>query len=153
MIAHTPSMRGVEAAGLVAGILVATAQLPVAAAEVCDRREVGAFGAPTSVCEPAHWLGQVPWVIQIGDQQDAGWWVVLATVPEDEDVSRTVRALKACGLRPFNDFSGKFAGFKPGLQVVVDGAYATRAEAERVKATARQCVPDAYVKWARYLGE
>jgi hypothetical protein len=152
MIAHTPSIR-FEAAGLVAGVLIATAQLPVAAAEVCGRRDVGALGIPVDVCGPAHWLGRMPWLTQIADRRDAGWWVVLATAPENQDVSKTVRALKACGLRPFNDFSGKFAGFKPGLQVVVDGAYSTRAEAESVKVAARQCVPDAYVKWARYLGE
>ena len=60
---------------------------------------------------------------------------------------------ESCGLRPFNDFSGKFDGFKPGFQVVVDGAYATRSEAESVRSAASGCVPDAYVKWARYLGE
>ena len=106
------------------------------------------------LCEPARWTGKAAAVVtKIADQLDAGWWVVLATVPADQDVQATVRQMEACGLRPFNDFSSKFAGFAPGFQVVVDGAYATRSEAESVRSAALRCAPDAYVKRARYLGE
>ena len=157
MIASSTSMRGIEAAGLAAGALFAVACMPVAAAEFSARPDAT---ASTELCEPARWTGKAApatkvaaTVTKVADQLDAGWWVVLATVPTDQDVQETVRNLEACRLRPFNDFSSKFAGFAPGFQVVVDGAYATRSEAESVRSAASRCAPDAYVKRARYLGE
>ena len=126
MIARATTMRGLETAGLAAGVLFAAATMPAATAAQ---------------------------VTAGADQRDTGWWVVLASAPADQDVQATVQKMEACGLHPFNDFSSKFAGFAPGLQVVVDGAYATRSQAESVRSAASRCVPDAYVKWARYLGE
>ena len=138
--------------------LLAAACMPAAAAEFSPRQDVAAPATDRQceLCEPARWLGKaapVAPVTKIADQQDSGWWVVLATVPADTDVRATVREFETCGLRPFNDFSSKFDGFKPGFQVVVDGAYATRSEAESVRSAASGCAPDAYVKRARYLGE
>ncbi len=154
MIARGPSLRRVEA--LAAGALMAAACMPAAAAEFSTRRDIPAAADPTALCEPARWSGKAApatSVIAVADQMDAGWWVVLATVPAGQDVQATVRAMEACGLRPFNDFSGKFDGFKSGFQVVVDGAYATKSEAENVRSAASRCAPDAYAKRARYLGE
>ncbi len=154
MVRHT-SRRGLETAGLVAGALLAAASMP-AAAEFSVRRDVPAAANPSELCEPARWTGQAAAaapVTRIADQLDAGWWVVLATVPADTDVQASVRKFEDCGLHPFNDFSSKFDGFKPGFQVVVDGAYGTRSEAESVRSAASGCAPDAYVKRARYLGE
>ncbi len=150
MIARGPSMRVFEVAGLAAGALMAAACMPAVAGEF-SRSPDGA--SSTELCEPARWSGKAAPVTKIADQLDSGWWVVLASVPADQNVEETVRTLEACGLHPFNDFSSKFAGFAPGFQVVVDGAYATKSEAESVQSAASGCVPDAYVKWARYLGE
>ena len=145
-------MRGVEAVGLAVGAMLAAAAMPAVAAEISERHDVTAVGESGVQCEPARWTGKGAVVRKIA-ALDSGWWVVLAAVPADEDVQETVRAMEDCGLRPFNDFSSKFAGFAPGFQVVVDGAYATRSEAESVMVTASRCVPGAYVKWAHYLGE
>ena len=43
--------------------------------------------------------------------------------------------------------------FEEGYDVVVVGPYRTRQEADRVLARLRPCVPDAYLKRGRYLGE
>ncbi len=156
MIARSTALRGLEAAGLVACALLASASVPAAAAEFSRRPDLSAASDPNALCEPARWMGKgepAAVVTKVAEQQDTGWWVVLATVPADQDVQAIVRQMEGCGLRPFNDFSGKFVGFKPGFQVVVDGAYATRSDAESVKSAASRCVPDAYVKWAQYLGE
>ena len=41
----------------------------------------------------------------------------------------------------------------PRFDVVVVGPYRTRSEAERILGRLRPCVPDAYLKRGRYLGE
>lgn len=61
-------------------------------------------------------------------------------------------AVSRCGLQPFNDFSGKFAGFSAGFDVV-GGGYADRASAEPDLVRLRLCVPGATVRPGRYLGE
>jgi hypothetical protein len=61
-------------------------------------------------------------------------------------------AAARCGIRAFHDLSNKFIGFTPGYNVVVSGPYATRGEAERILKGAKQCVPDAYLKYAKYTG-
>jgi len=153
MTARNTTMRVFEAAGLAAGLLLAGASMPSAAAEFSARQNVAAAASSTELYESARWTGRAATVTKISDQQDAGWWVVLASPPSDQDVQAIVREMEDCGLHPFNDFSGKFEGFRPGFNVVVDGAYATRSEAEAVRSAALVCAPDAYVKWARYLGE
>ena len=90
---------------------------------------------------------------------DEGLWVVAGSFrnPDNanfqtEAVARATAAVKRCGLRPFNDFSAKF-GFAEGFDVVVVGPFRGRGEAERVLSRLRPCVPDAYLKPGRYLGE
>jgi hypothetical protein len=85
-----------------------------------------------------------------------GYWVVVGNVPEDNTDMATqngfrLRAAK-CGYEVFNDFSVKF-GFKPGYQVFLIGAYATKAEAKVVMSKVRSCIPDAYIKKGAYSGE
>ena len=152
MMVQNTSIRGLEAVGLVVGALCAAGFTPCAAAEITERQDVATVGDSAALWDSSRWSGSGTAVETVADL-DTGWWVVLATVPADQDVRETVRELENCGLRPFNDFSSKFAGFAPGFQVVVDGAYATRSQAERVRSAASRCVPGAYVKWARYLGE
>jgi hypothetical protein len=95
----------------------------------------------------------------LAQQRDAGWWVVVGSYPstpparQQGDLQRVSAAARRCGLRPINDDSAKFAGFRPGLNVFVVGAFASRPEAERTQAIAQRCFPGAYVKQARYLGE
>ncbi len=166
MIARGPSLRGIETAGLAVGALFAAAIVPSVAAEFSQRRDIAtpAASTPSELCEPARWTGKAALsvtrvaepaapVTKVADQLDTGWWVVLAAAPADQDVRDIVQQMEACGLQPFSDFSSKFDGFKAGLNVVVDGAYASKSEAERVRSAALACVPDAYVKQARYLGE
>lgn len=90
---------------------------------------------------------------------DEGLWVVAGSFrnPDYADfqtdaVRRATAAVKRCGLQPFNDFSGKF-GFAEGYDVVVVGPFRGSPQAERVLARLRPCVPDAYLKPGRYLGE
>ena len=91
--------------------------------------------------------------------RDTGWWVVVGSFPSEPtqrqqgDLQRVSAAARRCGLRTFNDNSAKFTGFRPGLNVFVVGAHASRSEAERTRAAALQCFPGAYVKYGRYLGE
>ncbi len=156
MMARRTSLRGFEAAGLAVGALLAAACMPAEAAEFSARRDTAAPASSSDLCEPARWSGKAASatpVIQVAAQQDTGWWVVLATAPAEQDVQHIVHAMEACGLHPFNDFSGKFQGFRPGFNVVVDGAYASKSAAERVRSAALGCAPDAYLNWARYLGE
>ncbi|MEN9895278.1 MAG: hypothetical protein RIR97_1130 [Pseudomonadota bacterium] len=88
-----------------------------------------------------------------------GWWIVMAAFKEnaanrDESEAQVRTAAAACGVEAFNDFSTKFAGFTPGLTVVVSmGAYASKTKAESALAKLKPCIPDAYVKKARYAGE
>ncbi len=88
-----------------------------------------------------------------------GWWVVLAAFKEtsvnrDAAEAAARNAAAQCGLEAFNDFSSKFEGFTPGLTVVVVwSAFASKAKANAALERVRPCVPDAYIKRARYLGE
>lgn len=97
-------------------------------------------------------------------QQDAellniGWWVVVGTFPAEPSQRQTadfasIQSLGArCSLVPFNDLSGKFQGFKPGFNVFVLGAYDSKPKAMEVLQQAQACYPDAYIKYAEYLGE
>lgn len=90
---------------------------------------------------------------------DRGWWVVVASFPEEPwerqsaDLAATTRKAARCGLKVFNDLSGKFRGFAPGSNVFVVGAFATKARALEQLRAAQRCFPDAYVKQGRHLGE
>lgn len=75
------------------------------------------------------------------------------TQVQEQEVARTSAAVTRCGLEPFNDFSGKFIGFKEGFDVVVVGGYTTRAAAEADLARLRPCVPTAYIRKGTYAGE
>lgn len=91
--------------------------------------------------------------------RDRGWWVVVASAPDlppraaDAKTREIVARMRRCGFVPYNDFSSKFSGFRPGLMVYVLGAYATRDEADYVREAARACSPNAYLKEGRYAGE
>lgn len=91
--------------------------------------------------------------------RDTGWWVVVGSFPSEPpqrqqgDLRRVSAAARRCGLRAFNDNSAKFTGFRPGLNVFVVGAHASRSEAEQTRAAALHCFPGAYLKYGRYLGE
>ena len=88
-----------------------------------------------------------------------GWWVVMAGFKEnapnrDASEAKVRNQAARCGVEAFNDFSNKFSGFAPGLTVVVSmGAYTSKAQAEIAAEAVRPCIPDAYVKKARYAGE
>ncbi|EHP90323.1 SPOR domain-containing protein [Methylorubrum extorquens] len=91
---------------------------------------------------------------------DSGLWIVAGSFRnpdysnfQTEAVRKASAAVRRCGLAPFNDFSGKFRGFAEGHDVVVVGPYRTRAEADAVLRRLKPCVPDAFVKQGRYLGE
>ena len=88
-----------------------------------------------------------------------GWWVVMGGFKEnaanrDASEARVRNTAANCGVEAFNDFSNKFVGFTPGLTVVVSmGAYTSKAKAQAALAQVKPCIPDAYVKKARYVGE
>ena len=92
-------------------------------------------------------------------QLNEGWWVVVASVPDSDtasmesDFERVNADVGRCGFTTFNDFSAKFTGFRPGFNVFVIGAYGRKSDAQSVLRLVRPCVPDAYVKQGRYLGE
>jgi hypothetical protein len=108
------------------------------------------------------WLGCAVITTAKAESRD-GWWVVLGSVvltdssnftPEVEAATRRVEAAALrCGVSALQDFSSKFRGFAPGYAVVVAGAYATRAAAERALARLRPCIGGAYLKQASYAGE
>lgn len=87
------------------------------------------------------------------------WWVIIGSHPQErEDLMKPMAmemSAKAgrCGYRPFNDFSGKFEGFRPGVNVFVVGDYKTRETALAHRQKLLACFPDAYVKEGRYMGE
>lgn len=86
-----------------------------------------------------------------------GWWIIVGVLPENNTNSRASEALHnkigRCGFKAFNDWSWKFSGFAPGYTVYVLGAYGTKAEANSILASAKKCVPDAYIKQGTYAGE
>ena len=88
-----------------------------------------------------------------------GWWIIVGTFPTEPwqrqktDYEWVEARAAACGLRTFNDFSGKFRGFAPGYNVFVIGAFATRPIANENLRLAKKCFPDAYVKYGEHLGE
>ena len=95
-------------------------------------------------------------------QSNRGWWVVLGSVGLPDMVftsetkvvvDRIAAAARRCGLKPFWDFSSKFSNFMPGYLVVVVGAYGSKIGADRVLATAKGCLPGAYLKQGSYAGE
>lgn len=95
-----------------------------------------------------------------GVLRDTGWWVVLGSFPNydfsvsrEEDVEIARARAARCGIDPFNDFSNKFLGFAPGYDVVAVGAFADPKTARAVLRRVRACIPDAYVKFGRHLGE
>jgi hypothetical protein len=118
-------------------------------------RAVG--GAAGTIAATAVALGLI--LCAAAQARDKGWWVVVGSLPSEPserqsaDLRRMSAAARRCGVRVFNDTSGKFVGFRPGLNVFVIGAYASRPAAERVQAVARRCFPGAYLKHGRYLGE
>lgn len=88
---------------------------------------------------------------------DAGYWVVLGSLSIEADKSlweKSGRAVQAnarrCGIDPFDDYSDKFDGFVPGYDVFVVGPFTTKGAALAVRDDARECIPDAYVKYGDY---
>lgn len=92
-----------------------------------------------------------------GAELDDGYWIIVGSLPaefHDDAAAEAIRnRIRPCGFEPFNDFSSKFFGFRPGLNVFVLGAYASRGEANAILRAARRCVPDAYIKRGTYAGE
>jgi SPOR domain len=92
-------------------------------------------------------------------QQASGWWVVIASFSAENtsamaaEFEQVNAAAARCGLRAFNDFSAKFRGFRPGYNVFVIGPYPSHSDANNALATAKRCIPAAYVKYGEYLGE
>lgn len=86
-----------------------------------------------------------------------GFWVIVgvtqSSLYDDAGAKRVHARIQRCGFEAFNDFTDKFTGFTPKMVVFVLGPYQSRAEANAVLSKARACVPDAYVKHSRYLGE
>jgi len=92
-------------------------------------------------------------------ERTQGWWVVVGSFPtepwqrQQDDFNRMHSSAILCGLDVFNDFSGKFRGFRAGYNVFVLGAFEDESIARETLATARKCFPDPYVKYGEYLGE
>jgi hypothetical protein len=103
-------------------------------------------------CSPALAQGTSYWVVVGYVDHEPMAWADSVTTKAAELENR----LAACGLRPFWDWTAKFDGFNPngrGTVFVIDGSDRPKAQAEALAALARPCIPDAYVKAARYLGE
>jgi hypothetical protein len=95
-----------------------------------------------------------------GIESDTGWWVILGAFADadlssarDADITKLKADAARCGFEPFNDFSNKFHGFAPGYDVVTLGAFASKSKALDVRRAVERCVPGAYVKFGRHLGE
>ena len=88
-----------------------------------------------------------------------GWWIIVGTFPTEPwqrqktDFERMQSMAASCDLQLFNDFSGKFRGFRPGYNVFVVGAFESKSTANNRLQQVRQCFPDAYVKYGEHLGE
>lgn len=100
-----------------------------------------------------------PSAIQNAQVPNTGWWVVVGTFPtepsarQSADFARMQSLGARCNLMPFNDFSGKFRGFTPDYNVFVLGAYESKTTATDMLKLAQVCYPDAFIKYAEYLGE
>ena len=96
-----------------------------------------------------------------GPNMNRGWWVILGNFPtcgmnacgSEIHVQQISRKAARCDLSVYNDFSNKFIGFRGGYEVyVVRGAF-TKPNAQMILAQAKPCFPNAYIKYARYMGE
>ncbi len=94
------------------------------------------------------------------------WWVIVGYVDhppfEWTDAvlvtgNRLSARLEDCGLTAWWDFAGKFDGFategRGSVIVVATDVPLSKQAASRLLTAARPCVPDAYIKAARYFGE
>jgi hypothetical protein len=95
-----------------------------------------------------------------GLERDAGWWVVLGSfsnpdlsAPQEQKIANARAAAARCGFDAFNDFSNKFRGFATGYDVVVLGAFPSEAKAWTALDAVKRCIPGAYIKFGRHLGE
>lgn len=88
-----------------------------------------------------------------------GWWIIVGTFPTEPwqrqktDLERMQSMAASCNLQLFNDFSGKFRGFRSGYNVFVVGAFESESIAIARLQEVRVCFPDAYVKYGEHLGE
>jgi hypothetical protein len=70
------------------------------------------------------------------------------------ETDRVIARLKACGIRGQGDFTDAYAGFTPGLAVVLTGPHGTPAAASAELAKAGKCGLKGYSKRAvRVAGE
>ena len=96
---------------------------------------------------------------QNAEPLNIGWWIVVEKFPNEPsqrqstDRARMQSLGARCNLDPFNDSCGKFLGFNAGYNVFVLGAYESKSTAIEMLQHAQACDPDAYIKYAKYLGE
>lgn len=79
------------------------------------------------------------------------YYVVVGSFqPGDWTAPRRARQFRACaGIEPIVGRSDDYAGFAPGLTVVMIGSYPDAGAANRALGQAQACVADAYVRVAR----
>ena len=81
------------------------------------------------------------------------FYVILGSAPQGSGnaATRAAQLNRCLGYQPATDFTYAFEGLAPDLEFVHLGGYSTMSQANRVVAWARGCVPDAYVKRAKFL--
>ena len=81
------------------------------------------------------------------------YYVILGSAPQGSGnaATRAAQLNRCLGYQPATDYTYAFEGLAPNLEFVHLGGYSTAGQANRVAAWARGCVPDAYVKRAKFL--
>lgn len=82
------------------------------------------------------------------------FYVILGSYPDGRPVPKAAeqRMSQCLGVTPHAVTTGYFQGLAPNLQVQLFGGF-TRAEAEKVHDWVLDCVPDAYIKQATWIGD
>ena len=115
---------------------------------------------PKIVLETSKVLNRQQWS-PAARRPGTGWWIVLGSFRDaeksvaslvEQSVGRATGAAYLCGFDTISDHSSKFAGFAPGYQVVVIGAFEKKSIAEDARRQLAPCMPEAYLKQASYSG-
>lgn len=118
------------------------------------------LAAATAVMLATFATGAQAQVIDNGEEESTGWWVVLGAVAHDHELGHGAAlsdqfflSAERCGVKSFTAKSRQFYTMRPGYTVVVSGPFDTEMKARAVLAQSKLCAHDAYLLHSTYSGE